>query len=273
VTDPSFRIGQSTTVHPTGAAGATAAGALPDDDEPTSRSMALNFADEPVDRPALQNTKPAVVQQSATRPTNQQIVKQDVQAREAKTNKSAELRHDLSVASQKRKERFQQEAQSNQKRKQKLREEANNEATRKARNKKLELVAAADRAHRKKLATEHDVELKKKRLAFRAEIYTQDKKRALKVQEANTANAKSSAKSAAIRQAAIKGVHANKIDPNAAAALGTSPLVTSAPQIGEGGGGGADIGAAAVGGGGGGDGGGAVSTGGGGGGGGGSSTN
>src|SRR6185295_5075328 len=259
VTDPSFRIGQSTTVHPTGAAGATAAGALPDDDEPTSRSMALNFADEPVDRPALQNTKPAVVQQSATRPTNQQIVKQDVQAREAKTNKSAELRHDLSVASQKRK--------------QKLQEEANNEATRKARNKKLELVAAADRAHRKKLATEHDVELKKKRLAFRAEIYTQDKKRALKVQEANTANAKSSAKSAAIRQAAIKGVHANKIDPNAAAALGTSPLVTSAPQIGEGGGGGADIGAAAVGGGGGGDGGGAVSTGGGGGGGGGSSTN
>ncbi len=102
VTDPSFRIGQSTTLQGPGAVGAPGTAALPDDDEPTARSMALNFADEPVERPALENT-------NTTRPTSQQLVKEDVQAREGKTNKSAELRHDLNVAGQKRKEKFQAE--------------------------------------------------------------------------------------------------------------------------------------------------------------------
>lgn len=253
-TDPSFRIGQSTTVQGTGAVGAPGAAALPDDDEPTARSMALNFADEPVERPALEGAKPGT-KQDPTRPTNQQIVKAEQKTKDLKSNKSVERRHDEIVALDKRKA--------------KIRQQKHDEETRKIRNQKLQIAAEVDRAKRKKLGLAHEIELKKKKQAWGKEIFNQDKKRALKVQEANSASAKSSAKSAALRQAAIKGVHANKVDPTAAAALGTTPLVSSAAQVGGGDTGGADIGAAAVGGGGG-DGG--ASTGGGGGGGGGTQT-
>lgn len=227
-TDPSFRIGQSTTIQGTGAVGAPGAAALPDDDEPTARSMALNFADEPVERPALEGAKPGT-KQDPTRPTNQQILKSEQRTKDSKTNKSVERRHDELVAQGKRKE--------------KLREEKIDQEKRLIKNKKLAIAADVDRVKRKKLVAQHEVELKKKKalstqyeveqkkkkLAWRAEVYAQDKKRALKVQEANGSAARSSAKSAALRSAAAKGVHTNSIDPNALAVQSGAPLIGPAP--------------------------------------------
>lgn len=260
VTDPSFRLGLSTTVQQPGATGATGvtgapatgAHALPDDDEPTARTMLANFG-EPAERPAMQGAE------SPNRPSQAQLGLDGQHAHDNKINKSDDRRKAEVEKKSKQELNLKLQAQKNEKQKlnQKLdvekaaKQRLNNklnvqsDKARGQRNRSSILGAEVDRAKRKKLDVAYAVEAKNKKLLNREGIFIEDKKRAMKVQEGNKAAAKGAAASSAIRSAAVKGVHPNSVAPNAARPAEQAP--SAAPAVGIAAG---DAPAAAVGGGG-----------------------